>query len=408
MKIAVAQMGARMQYAVPSIFHEAGMLQKFYTDICATKGWPRLLKYFPRAISPSAVKRLAGRIPYGLPSHKIETFDGFGLWYALKMISASSLEERKAYSFWAGNTFCKKVLKFGIRDATAVYTFNSAGLEILQWARGQGLTTISEQAMAPFEYYLNLLKIEQKKFPDWEISLSKSTIFQDFSDREKEEWKLADIIICPSEFVKREVANSGGPLERCYAVPYGLNLPPSDTQKRTRNGPLRVLTIGEVGLRKGSPYVLEAARQMKWKAVFRMVGAVNVLPKAKKLLSEYVELLGIVPRSEVKKHFEWADVFLLPSLCEGSATVTYEALSVGLPVIATPETGSIIRDGKEGFIIPSRDPIAIAEKLNCLLNRPDKLKEMSHNAFTRSNEYTIESYGRRLITSLMKDDILQK
>ena len=285
MKIAVARLGAHLHYAVPSIFHEAGVLDRFYTDICATNGLPRLLKFLPKGLLPSSMKRLVGRIPFGVPRNKIKTFETFGLQYAFKRYSASSLEESRTCYLWAGNSFCNKILNYGIGDATAVYTFNSTGLELLQWARSKGLTTITEQVMAPFEYYCNLLKIEQMKFPDWEISLPESSIFQDFADREMEEWKLADFIICPSEFVRREVVNCGGPLERCHVVPYGLNLPPSDVPVRIREGPLRVLTVGEIGLRKGSPYVLEAARQMEGKAVFRMVGAVNVLPEAKKFLS---------------------------------------------------------------------------------------------------------------------------
>src|SRR5208283_380502 len=111
--------------------------------------------------------------------------------------------------------------------------------------------------------------------------------------------------------------------------------------------PLRVLTVGTVGLRKGSPYVLEAAKQLTGKAVFRMVGGIGVTREAETQLREHLELTGAVSRNEIAKHFEWADVFLLPSICEGSATVTYEALAHGLPVICTPNTGSVVRDGME-------------------------------------------------------------
>ncbi len=398
MKIAVFQMGARMHYAIPRIFHEAGFLHRFYTDICATKGWPRLLKFIPPKLLPSFGKRLASRVPYGVPRNKIKTFGTFGLQYAFKRRSTSSLEERNTYFLWAGNSFCKKILNLGIGDATAVYTFNLAGLEILQWARGLGLTTISEQTIAPSEYFFRLLKIEHENFPDWGNQLPNNPIFNDISNREMEEWKLTDFIICPSEFVKREVANCGGPLDRCYVVPYGLNLPPISASKRSHDGPLRVLTVGEVGLRKGSPYVLEAARQMKGKAEFRMVGAVNVLPKARKLLSECVELLGIVPRSEVKMHYEWADVFLLPSLCEGSAIVTYEAMDYSLPVVATLNTGSIVRDGIDGFIVPMRNSNIIAEKLASLADNPDLLLKMSEMAKARTKDISIDAYGKRLLS----------
>ena len=47
-----------------------------------------------------------------------------------------------------------------------------------------------------------------------------------------------------------------------------------------------------------------------------------------------------------------ADVFVFPSLFEGSAVVTYEALAAGLPSVVTPSAGSVVRDGVEGFIVP--------------------------------------------------------
>ena len=65
----------------------------------------------------------------------------------------------------------------------------------------------------------------------------------------------------------------------------------------------------------------------------------------------HIHLVGAVPRSQVVPHFEWADVFFMPSVCEGSATVTYEALMSGLPVIATPNPGSVVIDGVNGFTL---------------------------------------------------------
>ena len=122
-------------------------------------------------------------------------------------------------------------------------------------------------------------------------------------------------------------------------VPYGVDTPRlrdySESQNRKgktlceeRNDrrALRVLTVGSVGLRKGAPAVYEAAKAMQGRAQFRWVGRVELLPAAAERMRTHVELTDAVPRSEVHTHFAWADVFLLPSVCEGSATVTYEAL----------------------------------------------------------------------------------
>ena len=130
-----------------------------------------------------------------------------------------------------------------------------------------------------------------------------------------------------------------------------------------------------------------------------MVGKLP-LENARKQLSECVELTGPVPRAVIHEHYAWADVFLLPSICEGSATVCYEALAAGLPVVTTPNSGSVVRDGVDGFVVPIRDADAIVERLERLASVPNLLEEMSTNALQRAAEFTVEKYGQRLLATL--------
>ena len=184
-------------------------------------------------------------------------------------------------------------------------------------------------------------------------------------------------------------------------MPYGVDRRYSRHEPRTRGaGPLRVLTVGEVSLRKGAPYILEAARRLGRDAEFRLVGPVGLSAEAAAGFNAVAPLRGAVARQAMRAEYDWADVFLLPSICEGSATVVYEALAAGLPVICTPNTGTVVRDGVEGFIVPIRDPGAIAEKLGYLMSRPALLREMSANALARSQDYTLDHYRRRLLDAL--------
>jgi glycosyltransferase involved in cell wall biosynthesis len=365
MSIAVAQLGARMHYAVPRILHEAGLLERLYTDICAKKDWPRLVGLVPSALRPARLKRLAARVPKGIPSHRITAFTGFGLEYARRLARARSAEERDAAFIWSGREFCRHVNHHGLGEAKAVYVFNSAGLEILHEARRRGRKGIIA------------------------------------------EWAAADLIVCGSDWVKEGIVSCGGEKARCVVVPYGLDEMAAAPEKTKRTpGPLRVLTVGAIGLRKGSPHVLAAAKTLAGQAEFRMVGAVQILPGAEKELRRFAHLTGIVPRSEIASHFKWADVFLLPSLCEGSATSTYEAMAHGLPVICTPQTGSVARDGVDGFIVPARDSQIMAEKLATLAADPARLAVMSASAREHSAGYTLEKYGQRLLAAFREHDMI--
>ncbi|MBE9166969.1 glycosyltransferase family 4 protein [Pleurocapsales cyanobacterium LEGE 06147] len=395
-KILVAQLGARRDYAIPRMLHWGKRLEHFHTDICAVKGLPKYLRLIPQKFQSKSIARLTGRIPYDIPLNLITTFSSFGFEYTQRLRKARSASETTKTFLWAGKTFNKLILDRGLRG-TGIYTFNSAGLELLRAAKKQGLATIMEQTIAPHQIEHRLLQEEQELHPDWEEPIEHNRYRLEYIQREQQEWEQADLIVCGSEFVREGIRQCGGPAERCVVVPYGVDtkfqLPP----KSSRNGPLRVLTVGSVGLRKGTPYILEAAKRLKGKAIFRMVGPIHVSPTATSALVEHLELLGQVPRSQIMEHYAWADVFLLPSICEGSATATYEALACGLPVITTPNTGSVVRDGLDGYVVPVRDVDAISEKLELLISQPEILISLRKQALQRSIFGSLASYQNRLL-----------
>ncbi len=407
MSVTVAQLGARMHYAVPRILERVGLLERLYTDICAQKGWPRWLRMVPAALRPARLQRLIARVPEGIPSRQITAFTNFGLEYARLLARARDADERNAAFLWSGREFCRLVLARGLGGAKAVYVFNSAGLEVLEAARRRGIKGVLEQTIAPRAVEQALLREEAARFPGWESPVQGSAMMDEYCAREKMEWDAADLVVCGSEFVREGIVACGGDGGKCVVVPYGLGQKAAGAARSARRpGPLRVLTAGAVCLRKGAPHVLAAAKQMGSKAEFRWAGAIQILPRAERQMREYVELAGMVPRSEIAAQYAWADVFLLPSLCEGSATSTYEAMLHGLPVVCTLETGSTVRDGEDGFVIASRDGNAIAGKLAALAGDSTLLAVMAENARRNSAGYSLEKYGERLLAAFRSRGVI--
>jgi len=404
MKFLVAQLGARMHYAVPRLLEKNGMLDRFYTDLYGARGWPRLLNCVPGEWRTSGLKRILGRIPAEVPAQKVRAFNSLGVSYALKRRRASTKSEANRLYVWAARKFCGQILKAGLGEATSVYTFNSEGLELLEHARQSGLRTFVEQTIAPKRLGRTILVEEFERFPDWEpLPYPGDAATIEIEEREMAEWQQADVILCGSEFVKEGIASCRGPADRCKVVPYGVEAPASriaSEREPRRGGPLRVLTVGEVGLRKGSPYVVEAARRFGGPAEFRLVGQINLLRAQRQRVAQWVQLTGAVPRCDIVEHYRWADVFLLPSLWEGSATVTYEAMAHGLPVIATPNTGTVVRDGIDGFIVPVRDTDAIVALLQTLASHPEQLRALSGQALRRAEEFNLSGYATRLVQAL--------
>jgi glycosyltransferase involved in cell wall biosynthesis len=313
---------------------------------------------------------------------------------------ARRIEQHVAVHLWAGTEFCRRVLAAGVDGAAAIYGFNSASLELLQYARRKGIFGIVEQTIAPALLQSELLAAENEAYPAWRDSGAAGPAVQRFAEHEKAEWEASSLIVCASEFVRQGIAAFGGPAGRCAVVPYGVDWKCPPVVRSAPHQPLRVLTVGAVGLRKGSPYVFQAAKLSKSFAVFRMAGALAAPSAARQEAPANVELPGPIPRAAIASEYDWADVFLLPSLCEGSATATYEALAAGLPVIATPNTGSVVRDGVDGFIVPIRDPQAIAARLDQLASSPQLFAALAANARRRAAEYTIPRYGERLLAAI--------
>jgi len=406
MKVAVTRMGALFHYAIPRTVHSLGLLGQFYTDIWSGNGWGDLIRMIPPAFQPKPVKRLASRCVKEIPLGLVTDFPMLALDYGFRRWRANNAEEELYIHMDAGRRFCEGIIRHGLGDCDTLYSSNSQGLELLAHARQRGLRTFSEQTIAPYEFERMLIGEEEERFPGWG---GRQEAVQEageaFSDRERQEWALCDRILCGADFVRDAIRSVGGPADKCMVVPYGFDFPKrkSEIRKRESRRPLRVLTVGTVCLRKGLPYVAETAETLRGEMEFRVVGPCRLLPDGLAKLRSSVELIGPVPRSEVQTHFDWADVFLFPSLCEGSATVCYEALASGLPVICTPNTGSVVRDGEDGFLVPIRDVGAIVERLQELDRDRSRLAAMSEAALARREFFTLDAYAARLRAALTID-----
>ncbi len=375
MRIIVAQLGGRMHYAVPRIFYEAGMLGRLYTDTyIGNKPLLELaLGLIPAPLGPGGARRLLGRKEERIPPAKITSFDAFGLQYARAQRRArGSLELTRIYADFA-RTFCERVVTCR-PEADAVWAFNGAALELFRWAKMRGKRCLLEQTLAPRKVACRLLAEESERWPGWEPSMPPPAGSDPLAEREEEEWGLADRIVAGSAFVTDGIRQCGGPADKCAVVPYGVDpkrfsSAASNVEQRSARR-LRVLFAGEVGLRKGAPYLLEALRQLGPKNVEgRFAGRIALAPERLAAYRDLASFLGSVPRLQMPALYCWADVLVLPSVCEGSATVVYEALAASVYVIATPNAGSVL-SGTSAFgeIVPIRDIDAIA---NALLRRRD-------------------------------------
>lgn len=397
-RVLVAQLGSRRHYAIPRILWSAGKLEALYTDLYVGKWpWRVLAARGVRRVLPRKARILLTR-SIALPAEKVRAFQGLGLKYIWQSGRARATERWKV-GLSAADEFNRLIVREGLGNAECVYGFRAACLHLFEHAAGNGLRRVLDQCGSPATVEDDIVGQEYSRWPGWEERPSRQRV-KTFARRERAEWRLADTILCPSEFVRRGVETAGGPVEKCKVVPYGVSASRPVTRRKPPSRPIKVLFVGQVRLQKGIPYLLDAMRQLgPLEAVCRMLGSIKLSPeKLHGYLPPNVSVLGSVPQAEMDTHYAWADVLCHPSLCEGSAMVIYEALVHGLPVITTPNSGSIIGDRGDSrhVIVPIRSADAIADAVRAVAADWQPADESEEAAELAS----YESYSDRLVAAL--------
>jgi colanic acid/amylovoran biosynthesis glycosyltransferase len=154
----------------------------------------------------------------------------------------------------------------------------------------------------------------------------------------------------------------------------------------TMERPLRILSAARLYWTKGYEYGLQAVRLLIDQGIYCEYHITGDGPYKEAVLftvqdlglQESVTLLNFQPQSKVKEQMEWADVFLHASISEGFSNVALEAQSMALPVVCTDSDGlpENIENGSTGFVVPRRNPEAIAEKLVLLCRNAALRRQM--------------------------------
>lgn len=400
-KIIVAHNGARRNYAIPYFFAQAGLLEYFYTDICGNVGFGKVFsqgKDLPIIGEP--LRRLAGRqvppelIPY-THTFAIPYFKSLGRSLILPKDEGTKFYINCLRTIESGNA----MINHGFGNATHLYSMLGEFAPLLVAANERGLKIASDVYIMLSTN--KILEQERKEFPDWEESPPN---YEEIGKKLFPEQVLltrTDLFICPSEAVQTDlIDNYDIPRQKTLVVPYGVK--PNWLELNPQPIARRILFVGSANLRKGIHYLAMAAQQLHQQGYnyeFRVAG--DVTPEIKNHpFCIHLTFLGRIPRNEIQAEFIKADIFVLPSLAEGSAGVTYEALAVGLPIVTTKSSGSVVENGVQGYIIPEKDASALANAIASIVEDRSKRDQMALAARERAKDYTWDKYQQRLIETL--------
>lgn len=259
---------------------------------------------------------------------------------------------------------------------------------IIRVLKKYGCRVILEVPIAPNSYVTDLRKQYGSTF-----GLRENIYMQ---RKEMKSFLLADAIVVPSSFVFQELVKNGVDRQKIHVVPFG-GLGQVKVRAREPRKRLRFLFVGEVNERKGVRYLLDA-----WKELDKEGHELVLCGRVGRALKTYASALKLVNVHfkgyvEVEQYYEDADVYVFPSLLEGSSKSIFEALSYGLPVITTLESGSIVTNGCEGIIVPKCNVQKLQEAMSRLIEDSRLLKRMSDEAQKTIRNYTWEKYSEQML-----------
>ena len=392
--------------AITRSFAESGKLESFYTSLAS----------FPNS--------LWGRVA-GLPGFaelkrrsfedEINAFTHTYPWFELgRMISQKSgikgLTKHESGFFCVDKVYhaldrhvagrLSGVLK---KNLNVVYAYEDGALETFRAAKRQGLTCVYELPIAYWKTSRHLLLQEAQRLPEWAPTLAGGiTDSQQKLNRKTEELDLADIVVTPGSFVANSVKDFTKN-KKVIISPFGSPSNPKPIKKTVKaNRPLRVLFVGSMSQRKGLSDLFEAVNMLGHDDIELVVMGSPVMDLSfyKRHLTFSYEPTRAHP--EVLDLMRTCDVFCLPSIVEGRALVMQEAMSQGLPIIITPNTGGedLVIEGHTGFTVPIRSPWAIAEKLQWFIDNKHRIEYMGICAQKHASGYSWDKYAANIILEI--------
>lgn len=390
----ISQEGSRQSYAVPLAFHRLGVLGRFYVDSWCR--WGRSL--FKQG--PKGLRALATHFNSELPAERVVSFNSSVLFsraqfhFQRNRLSPDELADEYCRFGKKFATLVREHLKREHLDPErdAFFGFNTNCLETIEHLRGRGVLTVVDQ-VDPARVEEDLCAEEAEQWPGW--SKNPGRMPQGYWDRIAAEWDAADLVLVNSQWSADALTKQGVPEDKIIIAPQAIDFGRSHAHAPVvALGPLKVLWLGSIILRKGIQYLVEAARLVqKRKIEFLVAGSLGISDAAVASFPENVKMLGRVTRDQLRDVYQQAHVFVLPTLSDGFAITQLEAMAHALPVIATPNCGRVVTDGIDGFIIPARDGRALAEAFVRFDNDRAMLRAMSENALRTALRHDLPSNG---------------
>ena len=235
--------------------------------------------------------------------------------------------------------------------------------------------------------------------------------------------KVADVVIPVSAATKKLALKVGAPKNKVTiiynAVDESIFTPRSKALCRSKlalpqNSKI-ILSVGNLIPRKGFKYLIQALPKILTKVPNAILIIVGDGPQKEELISfaknlnDKVIFTGRIPTNDLCLYYGAADVFALPSLHEGHAVVLLEAMSSGLPIVATKVGGNLetVIDGENGYLVDPKNVDQLANAIIKILSDEKQIHEYGNASLRIHKEKFSEEEQIRKIAKVYSK-IIQK
>ena len=285
-----------------------------------------------------------------------------------------------------------------ISDAQIFHVRSGAGQGgAINQARKNGMKILVDHSAAHPQATYSLLKKAGLK--DEDISINPNSAFWQLIMKDCDQ---ADILLVNSDYVKETFINNKYDENKMRIAYLGVredfwNLKDNWDLK----SPIRLLFTGNFCFLKGGKLILDCLRQLQdigFDYHLDVVGNINLpIPDWVKN-SDNIVFHGHVPQEDIKLFLKESDIYIFPSYSEGSAQSLKEAMSAGMPVIATRQSGAPIIHLENGYLVPDNSSEAIKNAI-LELKENNKLRKKigAKAAETIAKEHTWDNYATNVI-----------
>jgi glycosyltransferase involved in cell wall biosynthesis len=398
MKVLIAHPGTQYSHHLVKQLNKHGLLYKFYTGFAiAEKSFVgKLFKLLPSYLT----EKINNRFIEALDGRKLKT-QPFVELNAIRKLNGTNSE---TVFYKRNKKFQQQISDKQILDSDVVIGFDTSSWLLAERCKELGKPFILDVSIghpASKEHIYNELKV---LYPEWQEQIQPK--LAKLIAIEKKEIRLADIIVVPSEFVKKTYTDNGVDAARIRVNPFGTNVDTFTTNnvKKLTNGKIKFLFFGALTARKGLPLLLEAWEKIDANKAELVIAGYGNLPDTVELPYNVINR-GVVHKEDRQALFDNNHVFVFPSNFEGFAQVQIEAAACGLPIIGTFNSGvtELVEDGENGFVVPLNDKLALVKAINYFIEHPNQIGIMGNKIRKKALNFTWDAYGERwkkIITSI--------